>query len=124
MNQNFQKKQEQRLKSNIDAAKRNKEDFGNTKSKSNSKTPQVFQNMLQLFVKKEDNEVYTTQDTLPYEKIFQDGIMKLEDGRYNKCIEFTDINYRLAKPEDQRKIFDDYCKFLNYFDSTIDFQLT
>ncbi len=125
MNQNFQKKQEQRLKSNIDAAKKNKEDFGNTKAKkSESKTPQVLQNLLQLLVKKEDNEVYTTQDSLPYDKIFQDGIMKLDEGRYNKCIEFTDINYRLAKPEDQRKIFDDYCKFLNYFDSTIDFQLT
>lgn len=125
MNQNFQKKQEQRLKSNIDAAKKNKEDFGNTKAKkSESKTPQVLQNLLQLLVKKEDNEVYTTQDSLPYDKIFQDGIMKLDEGRYNKCIEFTDINYRLAKPKDQRKIFDDYCKFLNYFDSTIDFQLT
>ena len=112
MNQNFQKKQEQRLKSNIDAAKKNKEDFGNTKAKkSESKTPQVLQNLLQLLVKKEDNEVYTTQDSLPYDKIFQDGIMKLDEGRYNKCIEFTDINYRLAKPEDQRKIFDDYCKF-------------
>ena len=35
-----------------------------------------------------------------------------------------DINYQLAQADDKAQIFENYCDFLNYFDSTISVQLT
>ena len=66
----------------------------------------------------------TTQDTIHYKKIYADGICELEGKRFNKSIQFYDINYQLAQNEDKQYIFESYCDFLNYFDSTVDFQLS
>ena len=41
-----------------------------------------------------------------------------------KCIRFYDINYQLAQNEDKNAIFENWCDFLNYFDSSIHFQLS
>ena len=43
-----------------------------------------------------DGLPHTVQDTLPFEKIYPDGICKLSEGKYSRCIEFADINYRLV----------------------------
>ena len=48
----------------------------------------------------------------------------MENGRYSKTIQFYDINYQLAQNEDKTLIFENYCDFLNYFDSSIQFQLS
>ncbi len=45
-------------------------------------------------------------------------------GYYSKTIRFYDINYQLAQNEDKNAIFENWCDFLNYFDSTIHFQLS
>ena len=44
--------------------------------------------------------------------------------RYTKTLQFQDINYQLAQNEDKTAIFDGWCDFLNYFDSSIHFQLS
>lgn len=44
--------------------------------------------------------------------------------RYTRTICFQDINYQLAQNEDKTAIFDGWCDFLNYFDSSVQFQLT
>lgn len=67
---------------------------------------------------------YSTQDTIPYQNIFKDGICYLGEKKYNKQIEYKDINYQLAQDEEQRNIFELYCNFLNYFDPTIELQLS
>ena len=46
------------------------------------------------------------------------------DGRYTKTIQFQDINYQLSQNEDKTAIFEGWCDFLNYFDSSIRFQLS
>jgi type IV secretory pathway VirB4 component len=66
----------------------------------------------------------TAQDTIPYKHIYKDGICALPDGKYNKTITFQDINYQLAQTEDQQRIFNSYCKFLNYFDPSVEVQLS
>ena len=66
----------------------------------------------------------TVQDTIPYKEIFKDGICQVTDKHYNKTITFGDINYQLARNEDKDQIFNAYCEFLNYFDSTIKVQLS
>ena len=56
--------------------------------------------------------------------MWPDGICKLADGRYTKTIQFQDINYQLSQNEDKTAIFEGWCDFLNYFDSSIRFQLS
>ena len=66
----------------------------------------------------------SAQDSIPYERMWPDGICKLADGRYTKTIQFQDINYQLSQNEDKTAIFEGWCDFLNYFDSSIRFQLS
>ena len=51
-------------------------------------------------------------------------ICRVQDKFYSKTIRFYDINYQLAQNEDKNAIFENWCDFLNYFDSTIHFQLS
>ena len=65
----------------------------------------------------------TAQDSIPFDRMFQDGICRIGDY-YTKTIEFQDINYQLARQEDQKEIFEEWCSFLNFFDSSVHFQLS
>jgi len=67
---------------------------------------------------------FTAQETLPYKEIYRDGICQTEDRFFSKTIQFFDINYQLAKNDDKTTIFENYCEFLNYFDSSVRFQIT
>ena len=67
----------------------------------------------------------TAQQSIPYREMGKDGICRVEDGYYSKTIRFYDINYQLAQNEDKKVQFlSNWCDFLNYFDSTIHFQLS
>lgn len=56
--------------------------------------------------------------------MFEDGICEVETGLYSKSIKFADINYQIARREEQEEIFSRYCEFLNYFDPSINLQIT
>ena len=66
----------------------------------------------------------TAQQTIPYDRIWPDGICLANGKFYTKTLQFQDINYQLAQNEDKTAIFDGWCDFLNYFDSSIHFQLS
>lgn len=66
----------------------------------------------------------SAQDSIPYLRMFPDGICQVRDQLYTKTIGFQDINYQLAQNEDKTAIFESWCDFLNYFDSSIYFQLS
>lgn len=66
----------------------------------------------------------SAQQTIPYKEMCRDGICIVNDHYFTKQIEFLDINYQLAQNEDKNQIFESYCDFLNYFDSSIRFQLS
>ena len=66
----------------------------------------------------------TAQQSIPFRQMFKDGICRVNDKLYNKTVQFYDINYQLAQNEDKTAIFENYCDFLNYFDSTINVQLS
>lgn len=76
-----------------------------------------------LFQKKKDIPA-TAQQTLPYREMYRDGVCRVADNYYTKTIEYEDINYQLAQAEDQAAIFDGWSACLNYFDSTLPFQLS
>ena len=56
--------------------------------------------------------------------MFPDGICLVTDSYYTKTVQFQDINYQLNQNEDKTAIFDGWCDFLNYFDSSVRFQLS
>lgn len=56
--------------------------------------------------------------------MWPDGICRVSDGHYTKTIQFQDINYQLSQNEDKTAIFEGWCDFLNYFDSSIQFELS
>ena len=62
--------------------------------------------------------------SLPYLLMRQDGICQVTRNHYTKTIQFQDINYQLSDNEDKQAIFDSWCDFLNYFDSSVSFQLS
>ena len=81
------------------------------------------QSLLGLFTKGK-NIPTTAQQTLPYREMYRDGVCRVADRYYTKTIEYEDINYQLAQSEDQAAIFDGWSACLNYFDSSLPFQLS
>lgn len=66
----------------------------------------------------------SAQETIPYREMRRDGICDVDGHYFTKQVEFLDINYQLAQNEDKNIIFENWCDFLNYFDSSIKFQLS
>ncbi len=73
---------------------------------------------------KGDGKPHTAQDSIPFERMFKDGLCKLSGNRYSKCIAFEDINYQLAQPDDKTATFEALCDMYNYFDASVGVQLS
>ena len=74
--------------------------------------------------KRQDKKQKSAQDSIPFQRMFPDGICRVTDSYYTKTVQFQDINYQLNQNEDKTAIFDGWCDFLNYFDSSVRFQLS
>ena len=75
-------------------------------------------------VQKNNDVPGTAQESITFDRMFQDGICRVEANYYTKTIQFQDINYQLAQQEDKTEIFEEWCSFLNFFDSSVHFQLS
>jgi len=73
---------------------------------------------------KNDGIPRTAQQSIPFDRMFQDGICRIGSDYYTKTIQFQDINYQLALQEDKTEIFEEWCAFLNFFDSSVHFELS
>ena len=96
--------------SNPEKVKKNQKRFSNGSNKQKEK--------------REKEKRMTAQKTIAYREMGRDGICRVQGNIYSKTIRFYDINYQLAQNEDKNAIFENWCDFLNYFDSTIHFQLS
>ena len=74
--------------------------------------------------KRTDKNEMSAQDSIPYQRMFPDGVCRVTDTFYTRTIQFQDINYQLSQNEDKTAIFEGWCDLLNYFDSSIHFQLS
>ena len=74
--------------------------------------------------KRDDGIPRTAQQSIPFQRMFPDGICRVSDKYYTKTIQYQDINYQLAQQEDKTAIFEEWCSFLNFFDSSIHFELS
>ena len=75
-------------------------------------------------MKRKQERNISAQNSIPYREMAKDGICRVQEKYYSKTIRFYDINYQLAQNEDKNAIFENWCDFLNYFDSTIHFQIS
>ena len=71
-----------------------------------------------------DGKPHSAQDTLPFRQMYPDGLCKLDDTTWSRCIEFADVNYQLAQPDDQTAIFEALCDMYNAHDSSIGMEIT
>ena len=126
------KKQESRLQVEKIQAKKNKKELSfmtlkNKKQLYKSNSPYKKEGFFyelknKLFGKNE--EPPSVQQSIPYRCMYKDGICRVDDRLYTKTVAFQDINYQLAQNEDKTQIFESWCDFLNYFDSTVYLQLS
>ena len=117
-----QEAQEKRLQANIQQARKNRSAVKKAGKKSGPHAKPPGKGGFFSGVKRDAPQ--TAQQTIPYREIYKDGICRVNDKLYTKTIQFFDINYQLAQADDKAQIFENYCDFLNYFDSTISVQLT
>ena len=117
-----QEAQEKRLQANIQQARKNRSAVKKAGKKSGPHAKPPGKGGFFNGVKRDAPQ--TAQQTIPYREIYKDGICRVNDKLYTKTIQFFDINYQLAQADDKAQIFENYCDFLNYFDSTISVQLT
>ena len=66
----------------------------------------------------------TAQESVPFQRMFEDGTCRVRPGYYTRTIQYQDINYQLSQQEDKTAIFEEWCSFLNFFDSSIHFELS
>ena len=74
--------------------------------------------------RRDDGIPRTAQQSIPFQRMFTDGICRVRDGYYTRTIQFQDINYQLSQQEDKTAIFEEWCSFLNFFDSSVRFELS
>ena len=74
--------------------------------------------------RRDGNVPKSAQQSIPFQRMFPDGICRVSDNYYTKTIQFQDINYQLAQQEDKTAIFEEWCSFLNFFDSSVRFELS
>lgn len=124
-------RQQARQERNLQAAKnqyrKDKEDLKAIRLMPEGKLAKQEKKRLVAAVKKakRDGKIpKSAQETIPYREMHRDGICDVDGHYFTKQVEFFDINYQLAQNEDKNIIFENWCDFLNYFDSSIRFQLS
>lgn len=64
-------------------------------------------------------QVISVQDWLPFEKILENGIIKLKDNSYVKIMKITPVNFNLKSSLEKEAILNSYKIFLQ----TIEFDI-
>lgn len=68
-------------------------------------------------------KIKSAQNQLKYEMMYEDGICFLGNGKYSVTFQLSDINYQIARGDDQREIFTRYCEILNFLDPQTQMQI-
>ena len=78
--------------------------FGRKKQKETEKQPKVKLtraerkqlNTILTKVRKNNNGPETAQETIPYLRMYQDGICQLDENHFSKTVQYFDVNYELS----------------------------
>ena len=62
-------------------------------------------------------------DSLPFERMYENGICYIGEGRYSIMLKMSDINYHQLDDADQKDFWSSWCMFLNTLDHECVYQL-
>lgn len=89
------------------------------------KKKSLFQRLQQAVVQKRHNiSLRATQDTLNFDKMFENGVVQIDEDTFSQSLRFSDVGYQLSRDEEKTRIFSMYCQLLNWFDPDIHFQFS
>ena len=74
-------------------------------------------------MKKKAKRKDTSQKSIPFERMYKDGICKTGDKFYTKMVQFWDVNYELLNEQEKMSLLEQYSQFINFFDASISLQL-
>lgn len=66
----------------------------------------------------------TVQDSIPYLRVYENGIIETDKGVYSKSYPLGDVNFQIASQEEQEEIFLAYSDLLNTFGADVKIQIT
>lgn len=67
----------------------------------------------------------TVQNTIPYYAVYEDGgLIETEKGTFTKSYTLKDINYQIARTQEQEELFVRFEELLNSFEPTMTFQIS
>lgn len=66
----------------------------------------------------------TAQQTIPYEEVYPNGIIKVAPGLYSKSYYFGDMNFTTEKEDKQEEILKNYSKLLSKYAPNVTAQFT
>lgn len=94
-------------------------------SKSSNGNPKNSSKKTSNKKKKENLKIpKTVQQSIPYVAVYEDsGIIEIAEGVFTKAYFLQDINYQIAKTQEQEEMFFRYGEFINSFDSSVRFQI-
>ena len=95
------------------------------KKKAEALTPQQHKQIqAAIHKRKPTGPPRTAQQSIPFQRMFEDGTCRVRSNYYTRTIQFQDINYQLSEQEDKTAIFEEWCSFLNFFDSSVNFEFS
>ena len=66
----------------------------------------------------------SVQDSIPYQRVYKNGIIEIDDGVFSKSYLLNDVNFSIATQEEQENIFCRYGDLLNTFGAEVGIEIT
>ena len=66
-------------------------------------------------ISKEQLKISTAEESIPFVKMYKEGICQVTDTFYGRIVEFEDINYELLGDERRQEVREKYERLLNHF---------
>jgi hypothetical protein len=66
----------------------------------------------------------SAQETIPYKRVYKNGIIEVENGVFSRSYPLKDIDFATASDEDEERIFIGFTDFLNALNPTQPLQIT
>lgn len=77
-----------------------------------------------LFKKKgKGNGRNTVQASIPYTRVYENGVIETDENVYTKAYRMVDTNFKTATNSEQMEIFTNFGAFLNTFPTNVHFQM-
>lgn len=121
----FKGKTKEEIKEIKDRGEYSEITFGHGKDKKKIRVPikgKIDKNVkkeLEKAVKKAKikGEIPTTaQDTIPYDRSYEDGVFLYDNNYYTITVAFDDVTYQLLDNDPKEQLFERWCRLINYFD--------